>query len=319
MAEDKKFRTKDIPKKKLEAVEELINLIKESNSIVIASIKNLPASQFQLIKKKLRGQAVIRVVKKNIISKAIDNIEKGSIKNFKSHLKEDTALIFSELDPFELSAILSKNKSMARAKVGQIVPEDVEVEPGPTELIPGPVISELGAVGLQFAIEDGKINIKVGKTILKAGDAVTEAAASIMSKLDMKPIAVGLEPILAYDAKEDKIFEDIKIDSEAVVEDMKTASGRALAFAVKIAYACKDTIKYLLGKAAAEEKSLSGLVKEELPLQKVAKDDGLKPGKEEKKKEPKDKEAKEETAEEKPAEEKKEDNAQPEEKVEEEK
>ena len=81
---------------------------------------------------------------------------------------------------------------MARAKVGQIVDDNVVIEPGPTELIPGPVVSELGSLGLKFAVEEGKISIKEGKTILKAGEAVSEAAASIMNKLDMKPIAVGL-------------------------------------------------------------------------------------------------------------------------------
>jgi hypothetical protein len=118
----------------------------------------------------------------------------------------------------------------------------------------------------------------------------------------MKPIAVGLEPILAYDGKEDKIFEDVKVDAEAVVEDMKTTSRRVLAFAVKIVYACKETIGYLLGKAAAEEKSLSGLAKEEKPAEEKKEEAA-----EEKKEEP-----------EKPAE-KEEDNAQQETKVEEEK
>jgi len=262
MAEEKKIRTKDIPKKKLKAIEDLANLIKESNSVIIVSIKNLPTRQFQLIKKKLRGDADIRVVKKNIINRAIDAIDKGAMKNLKNYLKEDIAFIFSKLDPFELSSILSKNKSMARAKIGQIVPEEVVIEPGPTELVPGPIISELGGLGIKFAIEDGKINIKEKKAILKAGEEVSEAAASIMGKLDMKPIAVGLEPLIAYDKKEDKIFEEIKIDQEKTVEEMKTFAGRALAFAVKVAYACKDSIKFLLAKAAGEEKVLSDLVKE---------------------------------------------------------
>jgi large subunit ribosomal protein L10 len=297
----KVVREKAIPKKKLEAVEELTNLIKESRSIVMVSVKDLPSSQYQQIKKKLRENAEIKVIKKNIINKAIDNIEKGSIKNLKKYLKEDIALIFSKLDPFELSAILSKNKSAARAKIGQEVPEDIEVEAGPTELIPGPVVSELGGLGIPFAIEDGKINIKQSKIILKAGEKVTEAAASIMSKLDMKPMSVGLEPVLAYDAKEDKIFEDIKVDSEALIEEMKTLSGKALAFAVSIAYACKDTIKFLLAKAKSHEDALSGLIKEEKKPEQIERKEESKP-------------------EEKKPEEKKEENAQPKEsKVEEEK
>lgn len=277
--EEKKIRVKEIPERKKKTLDELVKLINESKSIIIVSIKNLPAKQFQLINKKLKDKALIRVVKKNIINRAIDKIEKGTIKNFKKYLKEDQALIFSELDVFELSSILSKNKSMARAKIGQEVYEDIIIEPGPTELVPGPVISELGSLGIQFAIEDGKINIKQKKIILKKGGKVSEEAASIMSKLDMKPIAVGLEPVVAYDSKEDKIYEDIKINIEERVEELKTATGRALAFAVKIVYVCKETLKFLLRKAASEEKILESKIKKG-PLQKLDKDSGLKPTKE---------------------------------------
>lgn len=253
-----------IPEKKTKALAELVRLLKESRSVTLVSIKNLPSSQFQAIKKSLRGSAAIRVAKKNIILKAIEATDKGVIKNFKKYIKEDTALMFSELDPFELSAILSRNKSMARAKVGQIVDEDIAVEPGPTELVPGPVISELSGLGIKFAIEDGKISIKEKKIIVKKGEAVNSAQAGIMAKFDMKPVAVGLEPLIAYDEKEDAIFEGIKIDQAKTIDELKNARGRALAFAVKMVYACKDTIGFLLAKARSQEQALDKLIKTDI-------------------------------------------------------
>ncbi|MEK6820622.1 MAG: 50S ribosomal protein L10 [Nanoarchaeota archaeon] len=264
MAEKKKIsREKAIPKKKLETLSTIIKLIKENRSIVIVSIKNLPSNQFQAIKKKLKDNAVIMVVKKNIIGKAIDDIEKGTVKNFKKYLAEDQALIFSQLEPFELSAILSKNKTRARAKAGQVVEEDVVIEPGPTELVPGPIISEISNLGIKFSIENGKINVKERKIIARAGEKVTEGAASMMAKFDMKPILVGLEPVVAYDSKEDKIYEEIKIDEGKTVEELGNTFSKTLAFAVTIAYPCKETIKFLLGKASMQEKALSALIKEE--------------------------------------------------------
>ena len=53
-----------------ELPEEIINLIKESQSVILASVKNLPSKQFQLIKKKLRKDVVIKVIKKRIINRA---------------------------------------------------------------------------------------------------------------------------------------------------------------------------------------------------------------------------------------------------------
>lgn len=248
--------------KKLKQVEELVKLINYSRSIMIVSIKNLPAKQFQLIKKKLKENAVIKVVKKNIAGRAIDMIKKGAIKNLKKNFKEDRALIFSKLGPFELSGILARNKSMARAKIGQVVSEDVVIEAGPTELVPGPVISELGSLGIQFTIEDGKINIQKEKIILKAGKEVNESHVSIMSKLDMKPIAVGLEPVIAYDGKEDKIYEDIKIEPEETLKDLREKAGKASSLAIKVVYYCKETISYLISKAKAEENILASKIKE---------------------------------------------------------
>ena len=259
--EAKKHREKSIPEKKLNIIKELAELMKGNRSLTIASIKNLPSSQFQAIKKKLRNIATIKVAKKRITERIIEIIPKGTIKNLKPYLREDTALIFSGLNPFELSSLISKNKSMSKAKVGQTVSEDIAVETGPTDLVPGPVISELGALGLKFAIEDGKINIKERKVIVKANEPVKEQAASIMSKLAMKPIALGLEPLVAYDAVEDKIYDNIKIDLEKTLSEIKQASAKALAFAVKIAYPCKDTLKLLLAKALINEKTIEKLIK----------------------------------------------------------
>ncbi len=263
MAEEKRnFRTKEIPKQKKETVENLKNLLKESKSIVVVSIKNLPAKQLQLIIKKLRGKVKLKVVKKTLLNRAIDKIEKGLIKKLKQYVEANTALLFSNLDPFELSAILAKNKSEARARPGQTVNKDVVIREGPTELTPGPIISQLGDLGIQFEIKEGKVNIRKDKEILKKGEEVDENKADIMSKFDIKPIEVGLEPIVAYDKKQDKLYEDVKVDIEKSIENLKDSNSKALAFAVAIAYPIKDTIKFLLIKAKSHENTLNEFIKQ---------------------------------------------------------
>lgn len=250
----KKFE-REIPDEKIKSIKELQDLIKDSKTFMICSIKGLPGKQFQVIKKKIRDKVKVRVVKKSIIIRAIENsgIE---IKKMEGYIKEDSALLFSDIDTFELSAMLSENKSLVNAKTGQIAPQDIEIESGPTELVPGPVISELGALGLKIAIEDGKINIKEKKVIVKAGQEINEAAAGLMSKLDIKPFSLGFEPVAAYDSNEHKIYTNIKIDKEKTLEDIRLMFRKALAFAVKIAYPCQQTIKLLLGKAVRHEKAI---------------------------------------------------------------
>ena len=256
-------REAPIPESKKKIVAELIDLIKNKKTILIASIKNLPASQFQEIGKKLRGKAIIKVPKKNLIFRAIDSSGKDIVKGLEEQIKDSVAILFSDLDCFDLAGELIKNKSPAKAKAGQEAPEDIEVQAGPTELVPGPAISELGAVGIQIQIEKGKINIKESKVIAKQGEKISSAAAEIMSKLDIKPFSIGFVPLCAFDNQEGRLYLDIKIDKEGTLEELKSAFGKGLSFAVEIGYVCEDTIKLLIGKASRYEKALENLSKEE--------------------------------------------------------
>src|SRR3990167_5398009 len=115
-----KKTVQNIPEKKTKAVAELKNLIKNKKTILIASIKNLPASQYQEVTKKLREKAEVRVPKKNLIFKAIDESKNENIKKLKEQIKEDVAILFSDWDAFDLAFELLKSKSRVKAKPGQI-------------------------------------------------------------------------------------------------------------------------------------------------------------------------------------------------------
>ena len=69
-----------VSEEKKKIVRELSDLIKNKRTILIASIKNIPGSQFQEIVKKLRGKAIVKVPKKNLIFRAIDDSGKEAEK-----------------------------------------------------------------------------------------------------------------------------------------------------------------------------------------------------------------------------------------------
>ena len=141
-----------IPEIKIKTVKELTELMKKKRTVLIASIKSIPASQFQEIGKKLRGKAIIKVPKKSLIMRAIEESKLKESEQFRKNVTESVALLFSELDPYELAAELIKNRTPAKAKIGQIAPTDIEIPAGPTDLVPGPAISELGALGIHIQI-----------------------------------------------------------------------------------------------------------------------------------------------------------------------
>ncbi len=250
-------RQTPIPETKKETVKELSNLIKSKKTVLIASIKNLPGSQFQEISKKLRRKAVVKVPKKNLIFRAIDSAEGEEIKKLKDEITDSVAILFSDLESYELAGELMENKTPSKAKAGQEAPEDIQVEAGPTDLVPGPAISELGSLGIQIEIKDGKINIKEPRVIAKAGEKIKQNAADVMSKLDIKPFSVGFIPVSAFDTKDGKLYLEIKIDKEGTLKELKSAYGRALPFAVSIGYTSKDTIKFLISKAGVQANKIN--------------------------------------------------------------
>ena len=259
----------NVSKRKIETVKGIVGLINNNSTIIIASIKNLPSKQFQNIRKSLRGKAETLVVKKRIMLKSIEDSGNKNVGKLKDFIVEDSAILFSKEDPFELSIILAKNKKPIGAKPGQVATEDIAVEEGPTDIMPGPAISEFGALGIPIAVEDGKIAIKKGKVIVKAGEEINDAAASIMSKLDIKPFKIGLDPIVLCDLGTGKIYTDVKIDTEEAIEDLQIGAGKALGFAQKIVYYCKETLGYLLSKANSHQLALSKLTPEEKKEEKV--------------------------------------------------
>ena len=256
MISNKQIPKREPNKRNVKTVEELKKLIETKNTILIASIKNLPASQFQEISKKLRGKAIIKFPKKNLILRALDSSSKKAIKDLKENVGDSVVLLFSDLDSFELAGELSNNKSAAKAKAGQEAPEDIEIQAGPTDLVPGPAISELGALGIQIQIEKGKITIKKSRIIAKEGEKISSEAADLMNKLDIKPFSVGFIPLCAFDNAEGKFYAELKIDKEGTVKELKAAYEKALPFAVEIGYSNEDTIKFLIGKAGMHERKL---------------------------------------------------------------
>jgi len=253
-------RIKPVPEGKKKVVEELASKMKGTNTVLIASIKGLPGGQFGSLKKKFRGKAELKIAKKNLIYRAIDETGKGALQELKNQIDSDFVLFFSDLDAFELSGVLSASYSNAKAKAGDVAPYDIEIEPGPTDLPPGPAISELGSVGLKVAVKEGKLEIIKGAVVAKEGSIIDDKVASVLGKLGVEPMKVGFIPVAAYDAKDDKVYVGIKIDREGTLEELKDLIKKALGFAISVKYPTDKTIAYFIMKAGNEEKAIQKLL-----------------------------------------------------------
>lgn len=243
--------------KKKRKVDELAGLMSKK-TIMVISIKGVPAAQYLAIKKQLRSKAEIKVAKKSTVNHALEKAKAPGLEELEKYVVDGTAILFSDEDAFEISGILSEEKTPAKAKAGQEAPEDIEIKAGPTDLMPGPDISALSSVGLIPKVEDGKIAIVKDAVIVKAGEVIDENKAAILAKLDITPFEIGLEPIAA--CMEGKVYADIKIDKEEMLENLLYVYGRALPFAVEVGYVNDITIDFMLAKAAAHEGVVTRIV-----------------------------------------------------------
>jgi ribosomal protein L10 len=200
------------------------------------------------------------MIKKKAAERAMDLTQKKGLAALKEQLQADIAFFFSSNDPFELSGLRSEKQVPSKARAGDIAPEDIHIEPGPTDLVPGPAISELSGVGLKVAVEGGKLAIKTGAVVAKAGEPIKPNVAGVLGKLGISPMKVGFEPIEAYDSKDDKIYVGIKIDKSGALDILREAISKGFGFAVNIKYMTQQTVKYFIAKAGMEEKALSAKI-----------------------------------------------------------
>lgn len=265
---------------KKDRVEAFAELMKEYPVIGLVNVANLPSRQFQILRKKLRKDALLLMGKTQFIEMAIEKA-KDSKKDFgklSDSIEGMPALLFTKQNPFKISALIRASKSKAPAKPGQVAPYDLIVPAGPTQFTPGPIISELGSVGLKTGVENGKITIREPATIVRKGETVSKKASEVLAKFSIEPMQIGLDLVAAY---EDGLVygrDVLSIDAEQYLTMLKTAAAEVLGLSIEIGYTTKDNIERFIGKAYNIAKNFAA-------NQKIASEAAPEKGKEPEKKE----------------------------------
>jgi large subunit ribosomal protein L10 len=246
--------------KKSGVIKEFEDLIVEYPIIGSVNMTSLPTKTVQSMRAQLRKKGVIlKMTKRRLINIAINNCKdkKKGIENLLPELKGMPALIFTKENPFALYKFLSKNKSSAPAKAGQIAPNDIVVKAGPTGFSPGPIIGELGAVGIKAGVDAGKIAIKADSVVAKSGDEITEQLAAILTRLGIEPMEIGLNMVAVFE--EGNVYDSkiLAIDEDEYIDNITKAATWALNLAVEAAIPTPDTTELLLQKCFKDSKAVA--------------------------------------------------------------
>ena len=248
--------THHLPAWKKEEVEDIKKNAKAYKLIGLVDMYGIPAQQVQQIRRNLRGKAVIKVTRNTLIEHAFNEIG-GEIKKLSKYISGHSAIIFTNDNPFKLYKQLEKTKTKMAAKSGEKAPEDIVVASGPTSFKPGPIVGELQQAGIPAAIEGGKVRIKETKTVVKKGGVISAKLATILVKLDIKPMDVGV--LLQAAFHDGSIYEPsvLAVDETVILGQIALAGRQALALSLEAAIPTKDTAPALLTKAVRDARGLA--------------------------------------------------------------
>lgn len=241
---------KKYPQKKQFMYQELQELPKKYNVIALSKMNKVRATQLMTLRKKFHGQIIIKIIKNKVAQRAFEKVSKISgIEYLSKELEGQCALMFTNLSPFKLNLIFSENKVFLPAKGGDIAPKDIIVPAGNTGIPPGPVLSEFKEAKVQTKIDQGSIAVTKDTVVAKSGEVISQKLASLISKLDIKPIEAGV--LVNYALSEGLQFRenDLQLDVKAYIKELQVCSSSALNLAVELVYFAPETISSIISLA----------------------------------------------------------------------
>jgi len=256
---------KEIPKWKREEVNHLVDLFKDYKNIVVIDVAHLNDRQIQETRKILRGKAIIRMSKKNLQLRAIEQYKaesnKANLEEFAENIPGQSALCFTNMDIFELKKIFNENEWMVPAKPDEITPVDIWVLAGDTGLPTGQVISELNmTLKLPTRIQNDTIWIRDDTRTHKAGEIVDVKQAAVLKKLGVKPIESLIKIHYAWSDGEIIPEEILYVDTQQIKQNLVRGYREALAILFEMPIYFDDMTNDYILKAISEANTLNAII-----------------------------------------------------------
>lgn len=247
--------THHLPDWKRKEVETIKDKTSEFTLVGLVDVYGIPAAQLQQIRRNLRGIAVIKMARNTLMHHSFNELG-GDLEGARKYIDGNTALIYSNENPFRLYKLLEQNKTKMAAKAGQTAPEDIVVPKGPTSFKPGPIVGELQQAGIPAAIQGGKVQIKETKTVVKKGGVINAKQADVLAKLGVKPMDVGL--VIQAVFYQGSVFEPdvLNVDEAAILAQFGLAAAQAFNLSVNAAIPTAETIGAILTRAEREARGL---------------------------------------------------------------
>jgi len=241
---------KNYPEKKRLLYQELQELPAKFDIIALSKMSKVRATQLMTIRKKFRNDIKIRVIKNRVAQRSFQKLNNRSdLEYLSKELEGQCALLFTNISPFKLNLIFDKNKVFLPAKGGDIATKDITIPAGNTGISPGPVLSEFKEANVATKIDQGTIWVSKDTVVARAGSIIPQKLASLMSKLNIKPIEAGISISLAIAEGMVLKENDLRINLDEYRDELSRSLNAAISLAIESSYPNTETIAYLIRKA----------------------------------------------------------------------
>ena len=245
------------PKRKAQMYQQLQELPKKYKVLALIKMNKVRSTQILPLRKILKDDVEFVSIKDKVAKKALESLDVPGIKEMAGELTGQCMFMFTNMSPFKLNVLLAKNKIMMAARGGDIASIDIVVPAKNTGIAPGPMLTEFKEAGIPTKIDQGTIWIAKDSTPVLKGEAINEKLASILGKLDIKPVEAGIS---LYTALEDGLKyaeQEMIIDVEKIREEFSQAHQEAVSLSIEAAYITPENISQILSKAAQSARSVS--------------------------------------------------------------
>jgi len=245
------------PKGKMQMYQQLQELPKKYKVMALVRMEKVRASQILPLRKKLRDEVEFVNIKDKVARKALEKLDVPGIKDMVEKLTGQCLFMFTNMSPFKLNVLLTKNKILLAARSGDTASIDVVIPPKNTGIAPGPMLTDFKQAGIPTKIDQGTIWI-LRKTIpVKKGEVISEKLAALLGKLDIKPVEAKISLAGALEEGLQYSKEDLVVDVEKFGEELAIAHQEAIALTIEIGYITPENIQQILSKAAQSARSVS--------------------------------------------------------------
>ena len=245
------------PKRKAQMYQQLQELPKKYKVLALIKMYKVRSTQILPLRKILKDDVEFVSIKDKVAQKALEKLDVPGIKDIVGELSGQCMFMFTNMSPFKLNVLLAKNKIMMMARGGDVASLDVVVPAKNTGIAPGPMLTEFKEAGIPTKIDQGTIWIAKDTTPVLKGEVINEKLASILGKLDIKPVEAGISLYVALEDGVKYAEEEMIIDVEKVRGEFAQAHQEAVSLSIAAAYITPDNISQILSKAAQSARSVS--------------------------------------------------------------